>query len=159
MNTMTDAQRARRTELAEMPKELREADPDLVAQKKVLDGLWRESPVFLGSPFHLRIDWFRDQSSGGKSFKTWAGQQSVIEISTDLRAAVGSATSLPGECSLAGTSSTCVPFNFDSDLGGAGSDVDIGFSFDPLKSAGLRIITRPLIELTKPMSIPRGPSR
>lgn len=145
-NTMTDTQLARRTELAEMPKERREADPDLVAEKKLLDVLWREAPILLGSPFHLRIDWFLDQSSGGKSFKTWAGQQSVIDIATDLRAAVGSATAIPGGGLLAGTSNACVPFNFDSDLGGAGSDIDIGFSFDPLKSTGLTVTTRPLVE-------------
>jgi CRISPR-associated protein Csb3 len=40
-----------------------------------------------------------------------------------------------------------VPLNFDSDLGGAGADVDIGFSFDPLKSIGLRVGIRPAIEL------------
>jgi CRISPR-associated protein Csb3 len=146
-NTMTDTQLARRAEMARMPKGLREADPDLVAEKKLLDVLWRESPVLLGSPFHLRVDWFLDRWGGGKSLKTWAGQQSVIEISNELRRSVGPDTAIAGSDLMASTSNTCVPFNFDSDLGGSGSDIDIGFSFDPLKATGLTVISHPLVEL------------
>jgi CRISPR-associated protein Csb3 len=43
-----------------------------------------------------------------------------------------------------------LPFNFDSDLGGQGSALDVGFSFDPLNSSDLTRIestARPCLEL------------
>ena len=146
-NTMTKAQQRRRDELGAMGQKLVKADAALEAEKKELDARWRESPVVLGEPFGIRVDWFLDDRSGGKSFKTWAGQQSIIDIVTDLQ------RMMPLEDSDAEgwlnevSSSDCVPLNFDSDLGGAGADVDIGFSFDPLKSSGLRVGMRPSLEL------------
>jgi CRISPR-associated protein Csb3 len=144
-NTMTEDQKRRREELGGMGQKVLKADPALENEKKDLDGLWRESPVVLGAPFGLQVDWFLDDRSGGKRFKTWAGQQSIIDIVTDLRGLIpepeGSDWFRPGE------SSESVPLNFDSNLGGAGADVDVGFSFDPLKPIGLRVGMRPTIEL------------
>lgn len=146
-NTMTSEQKRRRRELGEMGQKSLKADPALEAEKKTLDSLWRESPVLFGDPFGLRVDWFLDTRSGGKSFKTWAGQQSIVDIVTDLRPLMPQAGDAPEGWLHSSSVSDCVPLHFDSNLGGAGADVDVGFSFDPLKSAGLRVGMRPAIEL------------
>lgn len=145
-NTMTSEQSRRRTELGEMGQKALKADPALEAEKKALDSLWRESPVLFGDPFGLRVDWFLDTRGGGKSFKTWAGQQSIIDIVTDLRPLMPQAEPTSKRWLTSAVSNGCVPLNFDSNLGGAGADLDIGFSFDPLKKLGLRIGMRPVIE-------------
>jgi CRISPR-associated protein Csb3 len=142
---MTGEQKRRREELGGIGQKVVKADPALEDEKKALDGIWRESHVVFGEPFRLQVDWFLDDRSGGKRFKTWAGQQSIIDIVSDLR------NLLPEPAGTdwfrPGAPSDSLPLNFDSNLGGAGSDVDIGFSFDPLKPLGLRVGMCPMIEL------------
>lgn len=147
-NIMTDAQLQRRADLSEMPKKRREADASLEAEKKALDTLWREAPILLHEPFNLRLDWFIDDRAGGAIFKTWAGQQSVLDIASGMKASAGTEEwiATPTEDWLSKREKTdSLPFNFDSDLGGMGSDRDVGFSFDPLKTISVQ--TRPLVEL------------
>lgn len=147
-NTMTDAQLRHRAELSEMPKKRREAEPSLEAEKKALDTLWREAPILLHEPFNLRLDWFVDDRAGGATFKTWAGQQSVLDIASGMKTftATEEWIATPTENWLFKRAKTdCLPFNFDSDLGGMGSDRDVGFSFDPLKT--INVQTRPMVEL------------
>jgi CRISPR-associated protein Csb3 len=147
-NTMSKRQSQRRGELSNMTKKQRKANPRLEAEKKDLDALYREAPVLFDEPFHLRLDWFLDDRAGGDDFKTWAGQQSVLDISRGMREAVDcdawSATPQV-DWLFKRARSSCLPFNFDSDLGAMGSDRDVGFSFDPLKT--IRVETRPLLEL------------
>ena len=146
-NTMSDSQLQRRTVLSEIPKRQREATPSLESEKKLLDSLWREAPVLLHEPFNLRLDWFVDEHAGGSTFKTWAGQQSVLDIARAMRAHIEACdwSRNPSEEWLFwATNSDAVPFNFDSNLGGAGSDRDVGFSSEPLK---IRVRTRPMVEL------------
>jgi CRISPR-associated protein Csb3 len=146
-NTMTPEQIERRGVLSAMGKTQLAAQDVLEQEKKSLDKLWREAPLVLRDPFHLLLDWFTDERAGGDTFKTWAGQQSVIDIARDLKAAVdGAAWNEPQlDWLFARTSCEGLPFNFDADLGANGSDRDVGFSFDPLKSLHVRI--RPLVEL------------
>ncbi len=146
-NTMTPDQKRRREELAAMGKKAVDADPDLREEKKTLDKNWRESPVVFGEPFQLRTDWFLDEWSGGKRLKTWAGQQAIVDIVRDLRDLMPPPDSQPETWLQAASTAECTPLNFDSNLGGAGADVDVGFSFDPLKSSGLRVAMRPAVEL------------
>lgn len=146
-NDMTSQQIARRDELSSRSKEVKD-NAALDAEKKRLDGLWREAAVLLGDPFSLRIDWFTDKRADGANFKTWAGQQSVIDIATGMqRPLVGQEWRVDSVADSLSARSVleALPFNFDSDLGGLGSDRDVGFSFDPLKSIG--ITARPLLEL------------
>jgi len=145
-NKMTAPQLARRNELSAMSKKQRAVNPLLEDEKKALDKLWREAPVFLHEPFNLCLDWFSDEHAGGATFKTWAGQQSVIEIACGIKKAIeaGNWSNIPPKEWLSlFINSDVLPFNFDSDLGGVGSDLDVGFSFDPLK---IRVRTRPLVE-------------
>jgi CRISPR-associated protein Csb3 len=147
-NTMTDGELQRRDQLSSMSKKEREGELGLAAEKKELDTLWRESPIRLLQPFHLRLDWFMDDRAGGATFKTWAGQQSVLEIARGMKAPIeaGIWSATPPEGWLS-KRVLCegLPFNFDSDLGGLGSDRDVGFSFDPLKRIGIQV--RPMLEL------------
>ena len=131
-----------------MPKRRREAVPSIEVEKKALDTLWRESPIVILEPFHLRIDWFGDERAGGDTFKTWAGQQSVVEIARGMKAPIEVCdwrATPPEDWLSKRVKSDGLPFNFDSDLGGMGSDRDVGFSLDPLKN--VRVQTRPLLEL------------
>jgi CRISPR-associated protein Csb3 len=143
-NTMTAAQLGRRESLGAIPKKVR--SKAMEAEKAKLDGIWREAPVFLGQPFGILLDWFRDDRSGGSDLKTWAGQQSVIEIARSMQSAAGSVLNgLPPErCLSAIAANDSLPFNFDSDLGAVGGALDVGFSFDPLKDFTIRM--KPLTE-------------
>jgi CRISPR-associated protein Csb3 len=146
-NTMTDAQRSRLADLSEMKAKERAKNGELEAEKKALDSLRREAPIRLHAPFDLLIDWFLDDRAGGSRFKTWAGQQSVLDITEGMHRPLlaGAWSETPPDAWLSRSVSTDdLPFNFDSGLSGQGSALDAGFSFDPL---GFKMPTRPLLEL------------
>jgi CRISPR-associated protein Csb3 len=133
-NTMSAAQMTRLEQLSLISKKDREQE-GLEDEKKALDTLRREEPILIRSSFEMQIDWFRDEDSGGSRFKTWAGQQSVLDIATAMHAGlncVGAPLKSTLWTSIRGGG---LPFNFDSDLGGQGSALDIGFSFDPLAAS------------------------
>lgn len=146
-NTMSEHQLRRRQELSAMRTNERRRMSGHEEEKKELDSLWREEPIVLHDPFNIRIDWFLDGSTGGSSFKTWAGQQSVIDIAAAMKQAADEA---PTEVSTGDdwltwtTDRDDLGFKLDSDLGAQASDLDIGFSMDPL---GIKRRTRPFIEL------------
>ena len=152
-NTMTAQQITRLKELSAMKGSMRSKSPGLDEEKAFLEKLLREEPILLDAPFHLRLDWFRDNRAAGSRFKTWAGRQSVLEIASSMKNALSApdwgAPAL--EDCLSRTVSGCgLPFNFDSDLGGQGSALDVGFSFDPLAGSTLTRIesgARPCLEL------------
>lgn len=147
-NTMTEVQLSRLAALGKLTKKQRTADPLLEEEKKTLDSLWRDSSLVFRAPIDLRIDWFRDVYAGGSTFKTWAGQQSVIDIARGLQQALRQSDDddLLEQCLMWKTSGDSLPFFFDSDLGNTGSSLDVGFSFDPLKKE-IRTQMRPLLEL------------
>lgn len=151
-NTMTTQQISRLDELSAMTGSAREKSPDLAQERKSLEKLRREEPILLHAPFHLRLDWFQDGNAGGSRFKTWAGQQSVLDIASSMKKAIEAPdwrTRAPDEWFSKAVRGCGLPFNFDSDLGGQGSALDIGFSFDPLAaSAATRIESsaRPCLE-------------
>lgn len=90
-NTMTIAQRGRLDELTSMKKKQREASPGLEDEKKALESLRRELPITFAGEIAFRIDWFCDEFSGGSRFKTWAGQQSVLDIAMSMHGGMGAA--------------------------------------------------------------------
>jgi len=144
---MYDMELERLDNLSMMSKKEISKSPIFEAEKKQLEEMWRAAPILLGEPFDLRVDWFLDDRAGGNDFKTWAGQQSVLDIASNMKRLVQECNfnRTPHEDLLFWTkNSDSVPFNFDSDLGGVGSDLDVGFSFDPLK---IRVQIRPIIEI------------
>lgn len=144
VNTMTKVQLHRLKELKAKKKNLGSQE---ATEKKSLEKRWREEAIILPAPFSLRIDWFLDKYADGSRFKTWAGQQSVIDIARAMKASMESDEwrclesdqwlSRPAE-------NGGVPFNFDSNLGPQSSSIDVGYSLDALRIPAL---TRPLIEL------------
>jgi CRISPR-associated protein Csb3 len=146
-NTMTEVQHARYEEITNMTGAKRKAADD---EYKELDKLRREEPIILGEPFSLKLDWFGDDFAGGSRFKTWAGRQSVLDISVAMKTVLKTA-SWRNESCLSFSAQKCgLPFNFDSDLGGQGGAIDVGFSFDPLAGSALTRIessARPALEL------------
>ena len=144
-NTMTATQLDRLRELTA----LKTAGRSKAAEDEMgaLDAARRVLPIVLGPPFDLRIDWFFDDYAGGSRFKTWAGQQGVLGIASAMKKAI---EPTPGKvnpaeaCFRASVLGAGLPFNFDSDLGGQATAIDLGFSADPLKISSP---SRPFIEL------------
>ena len=152
-NTMSAVQLARFEELSAMKTKDREKTAGFENEKNELDKLRREEPIIFHAPFNLQIDWFLDDRAGGDRFKTWAGRQSVLDVATAMKTAMESPVWLtlsPAEWLTQSQSGCGLPFNFDSNLGGQGSAIDIGFSFDPLASSAasrIEATARPCLEL------------
>jgi len=144
---MTEEEIGRLDELRRMKSKERDGSEALKAEKKTLDSVRRESPIRLHAPFDLRIDWFLDKRAGGSRYKTWAGQQSVIDITEGMHHPLSAAAwseASPDEWLGRSESIDGLPFYFDSGLSGQGAALDAGFSFDPL---GFKMPSRPLLEL------------
>lgn len=148
-NTMTAQQNRRLEELSAMKKKQREATPGLEAEKKSLESLRRELPIVLSGTISFRVDWFCDAFAGGSRLKTWAGQQSVLNIARAMHSGMAQAK-VESESSLwSNIRGIGLPFNFDSELGGQGSGIDIGFVFDALDASEATRISgtcRPALE-------------
>jgi CRISPR-associated protein Csb3 len=149
-NTMSAAQHARFKAITAMKVKERKSTPGVEDEEKELGALLREAPIVLKEPFNITLDWFADDYAGGSRFKTWAGRQSVLEIASAMKNAL-KADGWRNEKCLSFSDRECgLPFNFDSDLGGQGGAIDVGFSFDPLAASALtRIETsaKPALEL------------
>jgi len=146
-NTMTPEQHARFDEISSMNGTVRKRFED---EQKELGKLRREAPVVLKAPINITLDWFLDAFAGGSRFKTWAGQQSVLDISTSMKDALKSTVWRNVDCLSYSVKGCGLPFNFDSNLGGQGGAIDVGFSFDPLAATALTRIessARPALEL------------
>ena len=149
-NSMTKEQHQRFEELSEMSSKTRQKNAGFEDEYKDLGKRLRESAIVIDAPFKLVVNWFLDDSSGGSRFKTWAGQQSVLSIARSMKDALKSSEWRTDYCLIFSANKCGLPFNFDSDLGGQGGAIDIGFSFDPLAASSLtRIETmaRPALEL------------
>jgi len=149
-NTMTLAQHARFKEISVMTLKVRKTTSGVEDEYKELDKLLREASIVLRKPFNITLDWFADDRSGGSRFKTWAGRQSVLDIATSMKDAMKSIAWRNEHCLTFSVAKCGLPFNFDSNLGGQGGAIDIGFSFDPLASSALTRIdssARPALEL------------
>lgn len=152
-NTMTANQWARHQELNSMKTSDRKKDPTLDTETKELESLIRESPIRLKSPIELTLDWFTDSHSGGSRFKTWAGMQSILTIAESMKKAISTQSFRAHSfenCFSYSVTKSGLPFNFDSDLGGQGSALDVGFSFDPLAANATTKIepsARPFLEM------------
>jgi CRISPR-associated protein Csb3 len=148
-NTMTAAQSSRLGELVSMKKKEREGQPGLEVEKKTLESLRRELPIVFSGAIGIRINWFCEEFAGGSRFKTWAGQQSVLDIAMAMHGGIREANINSESMLWNSARGIGLPFNFDSDLGGQGSALDIGFSFDPLAgSEATRIegVCKPALE-------------
>jgi CRISPR-associated protein Csx14 len=129
---MSDAQKARLDALSE--KKLK-GSADAQSEKLELEALWdraKDGALALGEPFGLRIDWHLDDRAGGSRFKTWAGQQTITPIAKALKVAADEASVDTASQDWLLTRAPCTS-SLHLDAVGGGSDIDVGFSFDPLK--------------------------
>lgn len=129
-NTMGEALWARLAELKKKRPKTKSEDEE----QKAIESRVRNEPLLLARPFHLRLDWWNDDQAGGSRFKTWAGQQSVLDIARTMKAHLSGPSFR--EADPADWLSICadggVPFYFDAAFGGQSSALDVGFSGDPL---------------------------
>jgi len=147
---MTPDETTRLEQLTSMTKGQREKTAGLEEEKKDLESRRRELPIVLTGAVELHIDWFRDEFAGGSRFKTWAGQQSVLDIAVAMHRGMDHVVNGDSSQLWRDVRGLDLPFNFDSDLGAQGSALDIGFSFDPLagsEATRIRGTCRPTLEL------------
>jgi CRISPR-associated protein Csb3 len=96
------------------------------------------APLKLHGDFSLRLDWWHDDRAGGSKFKTWAGQQKVVNIARAMHATLGDESldertlfNFPAVLFDAeDPGKTVEPFYFDARRAAQASSVDIGFSPD-----------------------------
>ncbi|GIW75948.1 MAG: type I-U CRISPR-associated protein Cas8c [Phycisphaerae bacterium] len=147
-NTLTPEQIARREEFSKLEsKDLTAAQK---SEKGHLDKLHRELPIVLKGQVSFCIDWFRDKYSGGSRLKTWAGQQSILTITQAMHKGIRVAGINSGNELWKSVYDIGLPFYFDSDLGGQGSGIDIGFVFDALasnKAGQIKVSCKPALEM------------
>jgi CRISPR-associated protein Csb3 len=112
-------------------------DDDEKREKERLDELWdlgSDGALLFGEPFSLRIDWHLDDRTKGDRFKTWAGQQTLVPIARSLKEAADAAPVEPQRDDWHLVRASCGS-SLNVDAAAAASDLDVGFSFDPLKIA------------------------
>ncbi len=98
------------------------------------------SPMELPSPFALRIDWWKDESTGGDQLKVWAGSMRSVRIARAMQATL-SRTELHNEGLFEygavvydpqEPDKKVEPFYFDARRGSNALAIDIGFMPDSL---------------------------
>jgi CRISPR-associated protein Csb3 len=109
------------------------------------------SPLLLGGPFQLRLDWWRDDRAGGSTFKTWAGQQKVVGIAKAMHRSLLRAIELDQRFLEFGEilpdpddpKRSVAPFYFDARRAAGAHNLDIGFSNDAQK---IETVSFPAVE-------------
>ena len=116
------------------------------AERKFLEAVNRKSEIVIDDLRGMVVDWFADTRSGGSRFKTWAGQQSVLEITTEMQRLIADDAyhCANGSSLFSIAVGDSIGFNFDAALGSHSSAIDVGFVLDPL---GMTCKLRPAIEL------------
>lgn len=98
------------------------------------------SPMELPSPFALRIDWWKDEDTGGNQLKVWAGSMRSVRIARAMQATL-SRTELHNEGLFEygavvydpqEPDNKVEPFYFDARRGSNALAIDIGFMPDSL---------------------------
>lgn len=143
-NTMSSEQKERLQHLRSMTTSQTNAAEKI--ERKELESINRKAEIVLGTPANLEVDWFADTRSGGSRLKTWAGQQGVLEIATEMQRLLNDDAydEVGGQDVFSVSIGDSIGFNFDSALGSHSSAIDVGFVLDPL---GMNLQLRPAIEL------------
>ena len=108
------------------------------------------SPLSLGEPFHIRIDWWKARERGANGLKTWAGLMDVLRIARAMQEKLIPTQS--GLTELFDFGDVCYdsngekvePFYFDARRGTNAHSRDVGFSPNDL---GMKTIAHPSVEL------------
>lgn len=98
------------------------------------------SPMRLGTPFNLTLDWWKDEHAGGRKLKVWAGSMRGVRIAQAMKAAIAKVEINDGPFDFAAVvydpdnlKKKVEPFYFDGRRGWNAQPIDIGFSPDSLK--------------------------
>ena len=133
--------------LSELLEELAAADLEQLNETDAA-----ASPMHLGSPFDLRLDWWQDRRAGGHQLKVWAGSMSGVRIAGAMKQAI---TADPSVERMFDTGTVVrdpadpkgkkkvEPFYFDARRGAHAHPIDIGFSPNVLD---LETICYPAVE-------------
>lgn len=103
------------------------------------------SPIQIGEPFHLRLDWWEDDRAGGKELKVWAGRMGDVRIARAMQAKMVEEECQTGSLLDFGgivydpdqPGKKVEPFYFDARRGSSSRPIDIGFSPDALQMTNL----------------------
>ncbi len=117
------------------------------------------SPVSVGSPFNLRLDWWKTASRATSSLKVWAGTMEAPRIVRAMQKAVksGDGEKLLFAIRIAydvvdGTKKV-EPFYFDANRGPNSDSRDVGFSANDLS---LETLASPAVELLTLIGLQRA---
>ncbi|RCS55774.1 type I-U CRISPR-associated protein Cas8c [Bremerella cremea] len=98
------------------------------------------SPMRLGAPIDLTLDWWKDEHAGGRMLKVWAGSMRGVRIAQSMKAAIANVAKQvsPFDYSAVvydpdNTKKKVEPFYYDARRGWNAQPIDIGFSPDSLK--------------------------
>jgi CRISPR-associated protein Csb3 len=111
------------------------------------------SPIQIGEPFNLRLDWWQDNRAGGNQLKVWAGTMRGLRIARAMQAVLandeaaqtaslfnyGVVVRDPNQ-----SGNKVEPYYFDGRRGAAALPLDIGFAPDALQMTN---IAYPAVEL------------
>ncbi len=165
-NAMSSVERARLKELAATRKERKLTTGEEVEETK-LDGMRRKAPIILSGSLSLRIDWFCDPFTRGFTLKTWAGQQSVLTLATDMHRGLVQLAATADVSPWSSLVDIGLPFMFDGEIGAQGGGRDVGFVFDAFKGnrhLEIKRGCRPILEFLsfvglqrfRPLELSRG---
>lgn len=99
------------------------------------------SPIEIPPPFDLRLDWWKNRSTGGERLKVWAGSMRIVRIARAMQGALRG-SQFQNEALLdrgvvvydpSEPDKKVEPFYFDARRGSNAQAIDIGFSPDSLQ--------------------------
>lgn len=96
------------------------------------------SPLFLGAPFKLQLNWWKDRAGRGATLKPWAGTMRGGRIARAMRARLNDCVAQPrpldhGMVVLGPDEKKVEPFYFDGRRGANALALDVGFSTDAVQ--------------------------
>lgn len=124
--------------------------PEQSAEKERLRKKWQRESLYVGKPFQLHLDWWRNEHSERTEMKTWAAKQFVLEIARPLHQALsGIVESEPLGDILNHTGSIeGLPFYFDAAVNSQNTPRDTGFGLYALRNVvRTHDAVRPALEL------------
>lgn len=118
------------------------------------------SPILLGGPFALRLDWWNDALSRGRDLKVWAGSMECLRIARALQRALAQQNHdenmFDGGCVVFDADNPAKktePYYFDSRRAPNAHSRDVGFAPNDL---GLTTTAYPAVELLCLVGLQRG---
>lgn len=124
--------------------------PEQSAEKERLRKKWQRESLYVGKPFQLHLDWWRNEHSERTEMKTWAAKQFVLEIARPLHQALSgiAESELPGDILNHTGSIEGLPFYFDAAVNSQNTPRDTGFGLYALRNIiRTQDAVRPALEL------------